>query len=203
MIDALNAPFVTDELNSTQENQKDLTEASDNLLLDYARRLNKDALAEIHGRYYKAIYKYIASKVGAGQLAEDFASDVFVRFLHAIRQNSAPRDSLKGWLYRVASNIVNDHYRRHYRRGYAGLTESAPSKEITPEELTDQKFSHQALANALSQLKEEQQKVISLRFSFEMSVAEVASIIGKSETAIRQIQFRGIKKLAEIMKNEN
>ena len=203
MLNSIEVSFVTKEIGNQENAHQDFSEATDNLLLDYAKRLDSDALSEIHDRYYKLIYSYVASKVGAGQMAEDYASDVFVRLLHAIRQKSAPRDSLKGWLYRVASNIINDHYRKHYRRSYSGLTEVEPSREKSPEELTQIEFTNATLNRALGQLKEEQQKVISLRFAFEMSVSEVASIIGKSETAIRQIQFRGIRKLAEIMAGEN
>ncbi|MFK7802849.1 MAG: sigma-70 family RNA polymerase sigma factor [Anaerolineae bacterium] len=172
---------------------------SDIALLRRAEKLEDEPLAEIHRRYYTPVYRYVASKVGAGQLAEDFTADVFVRFIHAIRQKSAPSNSVKGWLYRVASNIVNDHYRKKYRRSYSGLTEAEPSNDLSPEDLLDGKINNDALREAIGELSSDQQNVISLRFSFGMSVAEVAESMGKSETAVRQIQFRSVRKLATIM----
>ena len=201
MINSLNVSFVN------EQNSERLVEAetfnyplaTDLALLELATRLDELALVEIHDRYYKLVYRFIASKVGAGQLAEDYTSDVFVRFIRAIRQKSAPKNSLKGWLYRVASNIVNDHYRKQYRRSYSGLTETEVSLEKSPEDIMNSSINNKVLMSAVEQLGEVQQKVISLRFAFDMSVAEVASTLGKTESAIRQIQFRGIKKLAEIM----
>lgn len=202
MVDSINPTFVTDISEVSQISDKPIStyaDATDLSLLMQARQLDEGAIAEIHGRYYQLVYRFVASKIGAGQLAEDYASDVFVRFIRSIRQKTAPQNSLKGWLYRVASNIVNDHFRREYRRGTSELSDSEPSKDKSPEELIQQSFSNENLIQAMNQLGEIQQKVISLRFAFEMSVAEVAQTIGKSETAVRQIQFRGIKKLAEIM----
>lgn len=172
---------------------------SDIALLHLAEKLEEGALIEIHNRYYTPVYRFVASKVSDPQLAEDFAADVFVRFIHAIRQKSAPSNSVKGWLYRVASNIVNDYYRKKYRRSYSGLTEAEPSFDQSPEDLLDGKINNLILRDAVAQLSADQQNVISLRFAFGMSVADVASSMGKSETAVRQIQFRSVRKLAEIM----
>ncbi|MEM9772978.1 MAG: sigma-70 family RNA polymerase sigma factor [Chloroflexota bacterium] len=197
----LNLPFMVDKQKneSLVEKPHNYELMSELMLLRAAEKLDEGALVEIHNRFYTPVFRYIASKVDSLELAEDFASDVFVRFIHAIRQRSAPSNSLKGWLYRVASNIVNDYYRKKYRRSYSGLTESEPSNDKSPEEIIDGMISNKELKQAMSQLAEDQQNVISLRFAFEMSVAEVASTIGKSETAVRQIQFRGIRKLAELM----
>lgn len=197
----LKLPYMAqnDSSNGSETQSESLEALSDIALLKRAERLEEGPLVEIHNRYYILVYRYVASKVGAGQLAEDLTADVFVRFIHAIRQRSAPNNSVKGWLYRVASNIVNDHYRKKYRRTYSGLTETEPSTEKSPEELLDGKINNDALRAAMAELSSDQQNVISLRFAFDMSVAEVASSIGKSETAVRQIQFRGIRKMAEIM----
>lgn len=197
----LNMPLLVDEQNNSNLLDEALTykSMSDLMLLRAAEKLEEGALVEIHSRFYTPVFRYIASKVDSVQLAEDFASDVFVRFIHAIRQKSAPSNSLKGWLYRVASNIVNDHYRKKYRRSYSGLTETEPSQEKSPEAIIDGMISSKELKQAMGRLAEDQQNVISLRFGFEMSVSEVAAAIGKSETAVRQIQFRGIRKLAELM----
>ena len=197
----LKLPYMAqdDSSNGLDIQPESLEALSDIALLKRAEMLEEAPLVEIHNRYYLPVYRYVASKVGAGQLAEDFTADVFVRFIHAIRQRSAPSNSVKGWLYRVASNIVNDHYRKKYRRTYSGLTEAEPSTDTSPEELLDGKINNDALRVAMEQLSGDQQNVISLRFAFGMSVSEVASVIGKSETAVRQIQFRGIRKLAEIM----
>jgi RNA polymerase sigma factor (sigma-70 family) len=82
------------------------------ILLNRARSLNQDALAEIHERYYTPIYRYISFRVSDLQTVEDLTSEVFLRLLNALRDRHAPQNTLQGWLYGVASSVVKEYYRQ-------------------------------------------------------------------------------------------
>lgn len=169
-------------------------------LLAGVRRLDPQALAEAHDTYYPAIFRYIAYKVGNQETAEDLTSEVFVRLLDAVRDRHAPQKTLRGWLYSVASHIVTDYHRKKYRSGQeVELMETIESGISGPAEQTIKKQTLETLHEALSDLTEEQQDVIALRFGYEMPIKEVAEMIGKSEGAVKQLQARAVAALARKM----
>lgn len=172
-------------------------------LLAGVRRLDPEALAETHDTYYPPIFRYIAYKVGNQETAEDLASEVFVRLLDAVRDRNAPQNTLRGWLYSVASHIVADYHRKQYRGAQeVALVETIKSDVTEPVQQAINKQTLESLHEALSHLTEEQQDVISLRFGYEMPIKEVAKTIGKSEGAVKQLQARAVAALARIMVSE-
>jgi RNA polymerase sigma-70 factor (ECF subfamily) len=171
-------------------------------LLTNARQFEPAALAKIHDRYYEAIYRYAHYRTGDAQLAEDAASEVFVRLLDALQNGKAPRQSLRGWLFGTASNIVNDHFRRHYRsqtEDLDGHSELPASADADPEHQLQVSQNHDRLRNALTHLTNDQQHVIALRFGQGMSHREVAELLGKSEGAVKLLQFRALRALRHIL----
>lgn len=169
-------------------------------MLAGVRRLDPEALAAAHDTYYPAIFRYIAYKVGNQETAEDLTSEVFVRLLDAVRDRHAPQNTLRGWLYSVASHIVADYHRKHYRGGQeVALYEGLESDIKSPAELAVRKQTLEALHAALGELTDDQQDVIALRFGYEMAIKEVAETIGKSEGAVKQLQARAVAALSRRM----
>lgn len=165
-------------------------------LLDRARKLDSDALAQIHDLYYEPIFRYIAFRVSDRHVAEDLTSDVFTRFLAAVRDRKAPTSTLRGWLYSVAAHVTSDHHRRSYRAPHVQLDETIESAEVGPDELAEATLTRADLREAVAELTEEQQNVIALRFGNELPIQEVARTMGKTEGAIKQLQARAIAALA-------
>lgn len=169
-------------------------------LLAGVRRLDPQALAETHDTYYSAIFRYIAYKVGNQETAEDLTSEVFVRLLDAVRDRHAPQNTLRGWLYSVASHIVTDYYRKQSRSGKDIILMDTIESDVSgPAELTVKKQTLEALHHALRELTDDQQDVIALRFGYEMPIKEVAEMIGKSEGAVKQLQARAVAALSRRM----
>lgn len=169
-------------------------------LLAGVRRLDPEALAEAHDTYYPAIFRYIAYKVGNHETAEDLTSEVFVRLLDAVRDRHAPQKTLRGWLYSVASHIVTDYHRKRYRSGQeVELMESIESDVSGPAEQAIRKQTLETLHVLLSELTDDQQDVIALRFGYEMPIKEVAEMLDKSEGAVKQLQARAVAALARKM----
>jgi hypothetical protein len=81
--------------------------AQEDLLLARARRGDRVALTEIYEAYFPAIYQFIRLRVDDRQVAEDVASEVFVTLIDTIGTHSGPRQSLRGWLFRVARSELH------------------------------------------------------------------------------------------------
>ena len=165
-------------------------------LLARARQYDTDALAQIHDTYYGPLFRYMSFRVNDRDTAVDLTSEVFTRFLAALRQRNPPSTTLRGWLYAVASNIVNDYMRKHYRAPQVELDETIASRADGPAELAEAALARADLRQAMDGLTEEQQHVLALRFDREMPIQEVARAIGKSEGAVKQLQARAIAALA-------
>jgi RNA polymerase sigma-70 factor (ECF subfamily) len=165
-------------------------------LLARARQFDTDALALIHDSYYGPLFRYVAFRIGDRDAAEDLTSEVFTRFLAALRQRNPPSSTLRGWLYGVAAHVVSDHMRRRYRAPQVELHEAIASRETGPAEAAEAALVREDLKQAMAELTEEQQHVIALRFGHELPIQEVARAIGKTEGAVKQLQARAIAALA-------
>lgn len=169
-------------------------------LLARARALDDEALAEIHDRYYEPIFRYIVFRVSNQQVAEDLASEVFVRLLSALRDHTAPQNTIRGWLYGVAFRVVNDFHRKQYRREEVQLSDGLANDDSGPLETVARRLSWREVRAAMAELTDSQREVIALRFGQEMPIREVAQLLGKTEGAVKQLQARGIASLARTLK---
>jgi RNA polymerase sigma-70 factor (ECF subfamily) len=172
-------------------------------VLDGLQNLDPQAIVDIYDQYFSEIYRYVCYRISDETVAEDIASDVFVRLLEASQNHKGPKTSIKGWLIATASNAVNDHLRIQYRRPTDVLSESLPdeSSSITAElDLREQnKIIHQAYA----QLTAEQQHVLALRFGLGYSLEETATQLKKKVNAIKALQFRALVSLQRQIGDEN
>lgn len=160
------------------------------------------ALAQVYDLYAGRIYRYIYYRLGDTGLAEDLTGTVFVRMLEAIRTGKAWNTSFSGWLYRIAHNLVVDHIRRERQSEGPLFDESLAARDQDPVHLVERRIEHERLRRALGRLTEEQAQVIALKFADGLSNAEVAHLMGKSEGAIKSLQFRGLAALRRILEAE-
>lgn len=158
-------------------------------------------MAEIYDGYYERIYAYIYHRLGDSSLAEDMAGEVFLRMLESVRGDRGWRTSLAGWLYRIAHNLVIDHYRRRGRRDETALDERLMSDDRTgmPRASLENLMTHQQLRAALVYLTDEQQEVVILKFAEDLSNSEIADIMNKTEGAVKALQHRALTTLRRVM----
>jgi RNA polymerase sigma-70 factor, ECF subfamily len=165
-------------------------------LLTRARHGDTDALREIYVAYFPPIFQYIRLRVDEVQQAEDLAGDVFLKLLKAFKGSNSPRRSLRGWLFRVARNVMNDHYGKVKHFTTDTLEEWMPSgDDMNPEIQVMRELNREQSRQAVLQLEFDQQEVIILRFGHAMSIKETSAIMGKSPSAIKSLQFRAINNL--------
>ena len=163
-----------------------------------AAALDPDALAEIYDQYSTKIYSYIYHRTGDSGIAEDLAGDVFVRMIEALKSDRAWTTSLQGWLYRIAHNLVVDHFRRQSKRDGPELDERWMAAE-DPTTSFEGLFSSNQLRIAMRFLTEEQRQVIFLKFAEGLTNVEVAEIMDKTEGAIKALQHRGLEAMRRVV----
>lgn len=158
-----------------------------------------DAFGMLYLLHLDAIYRYVRFRVGDTHDAEDLTEQVFLKAWEALphyRQRGFPFAS---WLYRIAHNTVVDHHRRTASEMPLLDASDWDSPVTSTLETIIQASEVSALAKAITQLPEDQQQVIVLRFIEGLSHAEVARIIDKSEGACRVIQHRALAALNRLL----
>ena len=123
--------------------------------------------------------------------AEDLASEVFVRALRSSHKYVDTGAPLEAWIFKIAHNIVVDHFRKKSRRGETVELDAAGERR---EEL-------QQLHKAMESVTDAQRQVLALRFGAEMTSEEAAEVMGKKPGAVREMQSAAIKKLREVMRD--
>jgi RNA polymerase sigma-70 factor (ECF subfamily) len=172
-------------------------EAHEADLLAAARTYDEAALGELYDRYEAKIYSYIFRRTGDESLAEDMTSQVFMKMLESIRDEKAWHSSFSGWLYRIAHNLVIDYYRRRERQNTVNIEETGPTliDVHDPEETVAARLDAERLRAAIRRLTPEQAEVVTLRFLEGYNVAEVAAMLGRTEGAVKALQYRAVTTL--------
>ena len=175
---------------------------SEHTLLERARACDADALGELYDQYAPLIYAYLYRRVHDAQLAEDLTGEVFVRVLQAIQSEQFWHTSFRRWLYRIAHNLLVDHYRKQPPVPMLALDEQLVAAQGDPDSALAEKLSRQDLLAAISQLTPGQQQVLVLRFGEELATREVAEVMGKSVGAVEVLQHRALTALRRILKEK-
>ena len=167
----------------------------DDRALDGLQNLDRQPIGVIYDKYFSEIYRYALYRMGDPTLAEDIASDVFVRLLEAVQSGRSPQTNLKGWLIGTASHVVMDHLRRKYRRPEEEISESMPDRGLSLTAEVDQREENRIVNDAYTKLTPEQQHVLALRFGQGYSLEETATFMNKNINAVKALQFRALAAL--------
>jgi RNA polymerase sigma-70 factor (ECF subfamily) len=162
--------------------------------LEKAKRYDEEAITALYKHFYPRIYRYIAFRVSDKEMAKDLTAEVFVRMIDTIK---SVRSSLQAWLYRVANNLVIDYYRT---KGKAASNEAnADESTLSTRDHAPRILNQELLRKALLKLSADAQTVINLKFTQGYTNQEIAEVIGKSEGAVKVIQFRALRRLKELI----
>jgi RNA polymerase sigma-70 factor (ECF subfamily) len=143
------------------------------------------------------IETYILRRTSDPVLAEDLAAQTFCKASEAQHRGKGPRTSERGWLYRIAHNLIIDHYRQRDRRPITDLEDTLPYQDhkYAPEECAERELDIRALATAMQRLTDDQATVIYMRWIDGYSFGEIARAMGKTEGAVKALQHRGMETL--------
>lgn len=168
------------------------------------KKKNKEVFIEIYDILIDQIYRFIYFKVSNEEDAKDLTSSVFLKCWNHIQENSiSDPKTLKPLLYKIARNVVIDHYRKNSNKNIVSLDQAEFTLDL-PDDKQDQirefeiKDAYLKLIERMEELKDEYREIIVLKYVEELSVAEIAKILDKSKNNIRVLAHRALKSLKEI-----
>ena len=165
-------------------------------LVERAQAGERDALEELYLLHFDRIYSYLHMSVGNRHDAEDLTTQTFLKMLESIgrfRWQSAP---FSAWLFRIAHNLSMDHFRARRRwQPEEEVPEPRDSEEPSAELEAMQSIGRQSMLELIDSLSQEQQQVLTLKFVFNFSNAEAATILDKTEGAVKSLQHRALVSL--------
>jgi len=168
-------------------------------LVRRAQQHDQTALTRIYEENFDKIYRYIVLKIGDRTEAEDMTQQVFLNAFKSISSYKPKGSPFSSWLFRIAHNQIVDYLRRKSKRATVPLEETLAGGGTDPGLEAERKLTIEQLALAAKKLTKAQQEVISLRFAGELSVSQVAKVMGKSEGAIKALQHSAILSLRKIL----
>jgi RNA polymerase sigma-70 factor, ECF subfamily len=171
---------------------KALKKEADERLLVEAAQQDPARFAELYELNFERVYAYAVKRVGNRAEAEDLTAEVFHQALANLKRFEWRGIPFVAWLFRIASNLINDRWQRSGRE-VADEAEIA-SAPVNPAEIEEVER-RATLFRLVSTLPEEQRRVVVLRFVEEKSIKEVAREVAKSEGAVKQLQFRALTSL--------
>ncbi len=166
-----------------------------------------EAFGELYEIYYQRIFNYAVKRTANVQLSLDITSTTFLKAFSQIKKYRWRDVPFAAWLYRIASNEINDHYRRQGGRRMSSIetiVELADTSDYADEinEAEDELNKHEEfilLHKKISELPFIYQEVIALKFFEKKKIREMVKILGKKEGTIKSLLHRGVEKLREKM----
>jgi len=165
------------------------------------RAVNGDqgAFTQLYNQNFDRIHRYIYVKVRNQAEAEDLTQDVFIKALESIGFYKWRDLPFAAWLFKIAHNRVIDHVRKVSKEKRASLDEAYAKSVEDPVQMTERNFEVYQLKEALEQLPGAQREVATLRFIAQLSIAEVAKTLGKSEGTVKALQFNATASLRKAL----
>jgi len=165
-------------------------------LVERAQAGDRDALEELYLRHFDRVYSYLHMSVGNRHDAEDLTMKTFLRMLESIgrfRWQSVP---FSAWLFRIAHNLAMDHFRAARRwQPEEDVPEPEDRQEASAEEAAMESIGQASMLELIDSLSPDQRDVLTLKFVFSFSNGETASILGKTEGAVKSLQHRALATL--------
>lgn len=178
---------------------------------DLIKRAQKDpaAFGEVYDHYYPKIFGYVLRRTADVEVAQDITSETFFDALRKLWQFRWRSISFSSWLYKIATNEINQYFRKAERRKSASLEElreqgfepvSSQDPEsglIEAQEKLRQYQDFLEIQQRIVRLPDKYQEVISLRFFEQKQIREIAEILGKKEGTVKSLLHRAVEKLRE------
>lgn len=176
-------------------------EATDEWLIERARR-EPAAFAELYDRYLPCVHRYIFTRVGARDEAEDLTSQVFLAALETFPRYQH-NGYFKTWLVSIARRKVADHYR--HRPPEVALDRVSGLASSYPQPLAQAVHSEdlRCLSRIIEQLDEEERELLRLRFAAQLSYPEIGRLLNRKQSAVKMAVYRLLERLEAQMEVED
>ena len=186
-----------------------LDETEERRLIEAAQQ-DRACFGDVYERYFELVYGYVARRVRERPATEDLTSEVFRKALANIDRFKWTGAPFGAWLLRIASNVIADRTKRQAKDGIrvdessltvGGLTQS--SSRQTQQTDLEESERRSWVIRKVDELPDDQRRVVRMRFAEEKSINEIAAELGRSEGAIKQLQFRALQNLRRKITTED
>ena len=169
-----------------------------------AAQQDRACFGDVYERYFELVYGYVARRVRNRAATEDLTSEVFRKALANIERFKWTGAPFGAWLLRIASNVIADRAKRQAKDGVR-VDEPVARANSPQTQQTDLEESERRawVIRQVDGLPDDQRRVVRMRFAEEKSISEIAAELGRSEGAVKQLQFRALQSLRkELISNE-
>jgi RNA polymerase sigma-70 factor (ECF subfamily) len=168
-----------------------------------------DAFAKLYDQYYPKIFGYVLRRTTNLEAAQDITSETFLKALKKLWQFRWRNISFSSWLYKIATNEINQYFRKaEYKKsismeelqeqGFELMSPHDPESElIEAQEKLKQYQDFLEIQEKIVRLPAKYQEVIALRFFEQKKINEIAEILGKKEGTVKSLLHRAVEKLRE------
>jgi RNA polymerase sigma-70 factor (ECF subfamily) len=165
-----------------------------------------DGLTALVERHYGALIGYLYRLSGGDRLlAEDIAQEVFLQVIRAIQQYQYPRP-FKPWLYAIATNLARNHYNRPDTRRTVSSDRLLSGRSVSGTSAEDailESDEAQQVSALLAALPDHQREAVVLRYYQELSLAEIADVLGIPVGTVKSRLSLGLGRLRALMEQED
>jgi RNA polymerase sigma-70 factor (ECF subfamily) len=172
-------------------------EAGERLLIEAAQQ-DPSRFAELYENNFERVYAYVARRVGSRDAAQDVTAEVFHSALANLTSYQWRGVPFAAWLLRIAANAISDRWHSAAREQGEPVVDEPTHSDVSMEDVEESA----RLFRLVDKLPAEQRRVVQMRFAEEKSIREIAVALGKTEGAIKQLQFRALETL-RASKQEN
>ena len=169
------------------------TSTDDDRQLIEAAQADPARFVDLYDRYVDRVYAFVSARTRNRTLAEDVTSAVFQQALAQLGRFEWRGVPLIAWLFRIASNALADRWRQDSRESHDLPPELPDHGEARDVERRVELF------QLVERLPDAQRRVIEMRFVEERSIREIATALGRSEGAVKQLQLRALENLRKGM----
>jgi len=176
----------------------------DRTLIEGLRRRDAAAFESMYRQHVRRIHHYAVSKLGNATEAEDVTQEVFEAVFNCIDKYEGRAD-LVVWIFGITRNVIHNRIRRRGNASWAPMEhalESAGPEYESPDRQVQARISMERVQSVVSELSEDQKRILELRHDERMPIREIASLMQRSEDAIKSSLYRTRKALAERLPDE-
>lgn len=176
--------------------------ADENVLIAKAQSGDRESLNTLVERYWQPLYRFIYYKVGHTEDAQELTQETLLKAFRALANYKPTNATFKTYLGRIALNLITDFWRKKGRTppviDIAEYEQPLIDIAAQPDEAVVQSEHQQQMAELIRQLPDEQRQAVELRIMAGLSVREAATIMGKTEAALKMLQQRALKNLRKL-----
>lgn len=159
--------------------------------------MRDDEFERLYAEHAEGLFSFLVYRTGDRSLAEDLLADTFERALRHRRRFDLRRGNRKTWLYAIALNVLRDHLRR--RGVEAGANEQTDQLSPLERSGTETVENRDLVSRALVTLSSEEREAVALRFGADLSLPEMARVLGEPLTTMEGRVYRALRKLRDSM----